>query len=242
MDEIALNRLISQVTTLFVGPEVKKRDFKDKIFAVLILFQENVPPQVKLNLECPFTLEIEINPEKGVGFTPGKSYSLNEISQYDIKNITLPESIFNDFAYIACWTINNKWFIKFNFFYNKGEAKKRIEKSKEFLKLAKAAKDNDIKSYNLFHSVEAAIHAYFFFRPGLKEKITKSRKHNNIQTFVNKDCGLGNFPSDLRNLFNSLLKNRRAIYDDNVSLSVTKKDFDIVEKFLSDLEGSIRQS
>jgi hypothetical protein len=42
MDDKALHRLIEQITTLFVEPEIKKSNFGEKIFAVFNTFSREL--------------------------------------------------------------------------------------------------------------------------------------------------------------------------------------------------------
>lgn len=239
MEEKAVRRLVKQITTLWVEPEVKRIDFKEKIFAILILFNEGDSPRILFNGETYF--KVTIDPSVGGKLIPGQAITLKDLAEHRIKNITISEKYFNEHAFLAAVTINGKWFIKFNFLYNKAEALKKIFKAEEFLKAAKAVKDNDIKSYNLFHSLEQVIHAYFLFRPGMKDKIQESKKHNSIQKYVNLDFKLGNFPKDLKDLFNNLLSSRSSIYNKNVSFTIKDSDVKNIESFVMNLKKQTEQ-
>jgi hypothetical protein len=239
MEEEAVKRLVKQITTLWVEPEIKRINFKEKIFAILILFKETSSPQILFNGETSF--KVTIDPSVGGKLIPGQPVTLNDLAKHKIKNITIPDRYFDEHAFLAAVTINGKWFIKFNFSYNKTEALKKISKAEGFLQAAKAVEVNDIKSYNLFHSLEQIIHAYFLFRPGMKDKIQKGKKHKSIQKYVNLDFKIGNFPKDLKDLFNSLLNSRSSIYNENVSFTIKDSDIKNVENFITNLKKRTEQ-
>jgi hypothetical protein len=234
-----ISHIVEQITTLWVEPEVKRRDFKEKIFAVLILFEENEKPKVFFNFECLF--KVTIDPSIGGPFTPGQDVTFEDLAKRKITNITIPEDFFSKYAFIAAVTINGRWFVKWNALYNKNEAKKRLAKAENFLKAAIITTDNAVKSYNLFHALEQAVHSYFMFRPGMKAKIQSSRKHKTIQKDLNLDTKLGNFPTELKDLFNKLLPKRRAIYDESVIVAVSESDIKNVENFIRDLKRRTEQ-
>lgn len=240
MDQEITKRLVEQITSLWVGPEIKRRNFKEKIFALLILFKERERPKVLFNFECKF--KVTIDPSVGGQLIPGQPVTTEELAKHKITNITIPESLFSKYAFISAITINGRWFIKFNFLYNKNDAQERLYKAESFFDATKAATDNDVKSYNLFHALEQAIHAYFLLRPEMKNKIKKSKKHRAIKKDVNLDTKLGNFPERLKDLFNSLLGKRKAIYDENVKFQVTNKDVKEVNDFIEYLKKLIRQN
>lgn len=239
MDKEVTKRLVQQITSLWVKPEIKRRNFKEKIFALLILFEENKKPKVLLNFECKF--KVTIDPSVGGRLMPGQPITFKELTKHKITDITIPESLFLECAFIAAITINGRWFIKFNFLYNKNEAQKRLVKAESFLKAARTVSNNDVRSYNLFHALEQAIHTYFMLRPGMKKKIKESKKHRAIKKDVNLDTKLGNFPTELKDLFNTLLGKRKAIYDENVKFKVSNKDIIEVDNFIKYLKKLIRQ-
>jgi hypothetical protein len=228
-------RTLDQMTEIFVEPEIKRRGFKEKVFAFLVTFKEGEKPEVRLNSECGF--ELTIDPSAGDKFVPGQEVLLSDVARYKFTNLMVPPDVQAQCAYFAAFTNGKEWTFKFDFSYNRSDADNRIMKAKQFLTAAKGSADNSIKAYQLFHALEQALHAWLILMPGNKAKLAKDSKHKSIKPAVNSHTRLGNIPEAVTNLFNSLVDHRSAIYGKGTVPNITDQDVQVVDDFIGSVES-----
>ncbi|MDD2646685.1 MAG: hypothetical protein PHV78_00200 [Patescibacteria group bacterium] len=239
MNTIATQNLIRQIHELWIMPEVARRNFTDPIYAILIIFR---PEKTEIRLNGETELKITIDPSVGGPLVPGAPITAQELAKHKIKNISVPEEIFDNFGFIAVVTINKYWTIYFNFIPNKKNACEKIRLAEDFIKSAKAVSTEKVKAYNLFQALEQALHATLFKNPLQGNNIKGAKTHGATQSLVNIEAKNNNIPRELSNLFNQLLSNRSQIYKFSpTSIIATKENIDLVERYIMQLKTGLFQ-
>jgi len=240
MDEEFVSNFIANITTQWLNPEIEKRKFSSQIYALLIFFKPT-GAEVLLNEETMLTVEFE-NLED-LPLSKNDALTLSELEKYNIKNIRIPDEIFNNYGYIAAIIVNGNWILNFNLIPNKIESKEKIELAEGFVKAADAANNAKIKSYVTFQALEQAIHAVLFHNSYLKNKIQNSNTHKITKTLVNSEAKMGNIPMDVANLFNRLHADRPKIYSrDNPANILSQADLQTVKNFIELQKRHITQN
>lgn len=231
MNEEAVQNFIKQIHDLWVVPEISRRNFTDQIYGILIIFK---PGGTEILFNGETRLRIEINQSVGGKLKVGAPVTVEEFAKHKIKNIKVPEDIFNNYGFIAAVTINNQWTIYFNFAPNKKEAGEKIELAEEFIKAAESVTNKKVKLYNLFQALEQAIHSTLLTHPVHEKKVKKNKSHGSIKAMVNIGYREGNIPKQVSELFNKLFENRSTIYSPNeTTIDVSKENIDLVKNYIS---------
>ena len=131
-NEIA-NRVFKQVMELWVLPEIERRK-KEKILgesfiltkAQILFSHDKSFPKIRLNQQVKAIAKSKANRDIK------KGEIIYEKDIENIEDIKLTEQDPN-YAHITLLLFKGKWFISFDFRYNKKRVKERLEASKEFL-------------------------------------------------------------------------------------------------------------
>lgn len=239
MSPEATENLINQIHENWVKPEVERRSFPEPIYAILIIFKKGAT-EIRFNQETK--LKIEIDPTVGGHLTPGAPVTATDLAKHRIKNISVPDEVFENHPYIAAVVIDKKWTIYFNFIPNKTEAKEKLALAEDFLIAARSAANDKVRSYNAFHALEQAVHAALLENPTTESKIKQNKTHNGVKVQVNLQSKQGNMPQRIADLFNNLHKERPKIYSrEKTSVSLTDADITVIENFIQSLRRSVTQ-
>jgi len=209
-------RTFDQVMSIFILPEVQKRQNEKKIpkpfnlFAAQIIFRQNKKPLIRLNGETKVKFIAKVT--KDTRIKKGIITPINKIE--DIKKIELIEEDGNE-AHITMIRVINSWKFTYDFRYNKQKARNIIEIAKEF---SKSAKDDFNKKRwrpfieNLFLVTESLVKAELILHPIHPE----AKTHNYWKSAYNKWYSYGNTEKEYKDLINELTKIRdHARYSEN---------------------------
>ncbi|RYD58603.1 MAG: hypothetical protein EOP56_03180 [Sphingobacteriales bacterium] len=237
MDEVALNNFIKQIEELWIIPELERRGtYKERIWAVLIVFKENV--EVLFNTETSLTVTIQ----KNGNIIPGEPVKVEHLAECKVTDVQIPEEVFLNYSYIAAITTSPTWFIKFDFIPNKKQALKRISLAIDFLSAAEVSLNNKVKAYNLFQALEQAVHASLLNNALQQEKIKNGKTHAATKTIVNLETKTGYMPAAIASLFNKLHDNRGSIYsEEELNETFDSSSFLIVKEYIEAINTNLIQ-
>ena len=130
--------------------------------------------------------------------------------------------------------------MSFDTAYNRRDARFRINKAKEFLKLAQDTSNQhlDIKSYQLFQALEQALWAKYFLVAHNKQRIEENKKHALIKEMMNKDAKMGNILPVFKDLYNKLSDNRDGIYKTK-EITISEHDLLVAKLFIESWDKRI---
>jgi len=139
MDKEIGERVFQQVMELWILPEIEKRKREKRIEDNFILRQAQIIyshdrafPKVRLNQEVKAIAKGKINRNVEAGET------IYERDIEDIEDVRLTNQDPNC-AHITLVLLKGKWYVSFDFRYNRGRVKERLEAGKEFLE---SSRDN----------------------------------------------------------------------------------------------------
>ncbi len=136
------HKLFSQVMELWILPEIEKRketnrlssDFRLTRAQVIFSKDRNIS-KVRLNNQVKAIVKAKVNREVK------KGEEIHEFDINEIKNIELTNKDPN-VGHVTLLLFRNKWFISFDFRYNKKRVKDRLEAAKEFYDSSKENLEN----------------------------------------------------------------------------------------------------
>jgi uncharacterized protein (UPF0332 family) len=232
-------RMFNQILEIWILPELKRRQeagLLDERFelkkAQIIFYSNGKKPEVRINSEAKALANLKL--KKGISKNAGDPIYSNEVE--DLADIKLSSEEDPDCGHLTIIGINDKWFIGFDFRYNKGLATKHIETAKQFYSSAKFSFDKNHMSAcldNLFSAAELAAKAELLLMtdPKLKES-----SHGGIQVRYNKYAELGNVEPELRKALNKLSAIRESARYLKYPLTLSNTE---IEVLLKNVEGII---
>ena len=239
MDNRWVQGLINQIQETWIIPEAERRNFSESIFAALVVFEVGAT-KVLLNGETRF--RVKIDPAVGGELNTGAVVTLDELKKHKILSIKIPDAIYDNYPFIACVIVGDQWTIRFNTIPNKIEGRDKLLLAKDFIRVAKAAETEKVKLYNVFQAIEQAAHAALLGNPSTIENVRKAKKHEAIKSTLNSQANLGNIPDEIAQLFNNLLQNRKKLYSqEEVGVTLTLKDFSLIEGYIESLWRNVVQ-
>ncbi|MFH1128004.1 MAG: hypothetical protein V1699_01130 [Candidatus Omnitrophota bacterium] len=230
-------RTINQLIEIFINKEMKKRNINEFRVAIVEIFDDGKLPKVYLNEEAKFRLSFK-----------NKKLDQNSIGQIirdlrEIKEIEWHEGVLDkDSAkfFIIKWN-KDYWILDFDFRYNKGTAKTRLERAKEFLECVKyldVSKTPHPIIYLLWSVCELIIDSELYLLPQQKPK----KAHRDRKEKIEKFGSTSNiFSQDFIDIFNKFSEEKNnARYGGEIKMPVDK-DFvnntiKIIERTIQDIQ------
>jgi uncharacterized protein (UPF0332 family) len=132
-----------------------------------------------------------------------------------------------DCAHATLLKIGDKWFIAFDFRYNKALAKRHSDAAREFYRVAEFAKENGYWSPfidSLFSASELAAKAILLSEPS--PKLRKKGTHKVIHRKFNIHAKLGNVKPEHSKAFNKLwsLRSKARYLEGKFTISVSEAE------------------
>lgn len=239
MKESVTTNIFTQIKEFWVEPEIKRRNFTDHIYAVLIVFKPS-GPEVIFNSETMLTLEIDTS--TGDSLEPNTPITVSQFAKMKIKAVKVPEEIFYNYGFICVVSTNHGSTIYLNFVPNKIDALERIDIAEGFLKAAENVSNEKVKAYNLFQAIEQVVHATLLTHPIHERKIRESKSHGSTKSLVNLESRKGQIPKEVTNLFNKLFENRSKIYSaKKIEESFGQENIEIIRNYIFQIKQRIIQ-
>ena len=236
--------LLNNLMETWIVPSVEDRQEKGELdkplrlgMAQIVFKPDGGKPIVRINSEVKGRAVVKIPDHAERGVDAGDPVTWEHME--GIQSFELDEEEM-DYGHATLILVSKKWFISFNFIYNKALSKRHIAAAEEFLE---AARESSSKRHflacidNLHSASELAAKAYLMGKPN--KKIMKSKSHDPIHTKINFERKLGNVNKSHVDTFNRL-KNLRAparyLHGD---LKVDQSDIEMmiseVSEFISDV-------
>jgi uncharacterized protein (UPF0332 family) len=211
--ETTLNHAMS----LWFLPEVERRQAADLIpkpfpllAAQVIIHSDGRPHEIRLNEEVRANLDVKY--KEGISDKIGKPVFAHEIERLNF--MELPHSEDPNCGHFTTIQFEGKWYLAFDFIYNKGRARDLLAIGREFLQSATDALERKhLRAFadTLFSAAEIAANVILVVTPRPDGKIYPS--HGIIHSRFNQFAKHGNVHSDESASFNKLAELRsRARY------------------------------
>jgi len=173
-----------------------------------IIFKSNEEkPAVRVNNEVKGRMIAKLSDKLESPVEAGDSVHFNLLE--GIEAFELDEED-NDHGHATVISIHDKWFISFNFIYNKRASQEHLSAAKEFLHAAKnSSKEHHLRACvdSLHSASELAAKAYLLGRPD--KSIIEAKSHDVVHRKINIERKRGNLDDSHIDAFNKL-RNLRA--------------------------------
>lgn len=229
---------LNQLLEIWILPELKRRKEAGQLndgfslrMAQIIFFSDGRKPEIRINSEAKAIAKVKL--KTGVSKNTQDPIYSNEVE--DLSYIKLTSEEDPDCGHVTIVTLNGRWFIGFDFRYNKGLATKHVETAKQFYEAAKSALDKNHSSAcleNLFSAAELAAKAELLLMPDPRIKETST--HGGIQLQYNRYAELGNVEPELRTALNKL-------NDLRASARYLKREISVSKGEIETLLGNVKE-
>jgi len=174
-------RTINQLMEIFISKEMEKRGVKEFHAAIVEIFDDGKPPKVYLNEEATFILTFK-DKKLNLNSIGPMTIDLKEIENIEWHNEVLDKNSAKFF--IIHWG-KDYWILDFDFRYNKGTAKIKLERAEEFLDAAKKLNfPNNLNPliYLLWSVYELIVDAKLYLLPQQKPKPKHGDRKEKLET------------------------------------------------------------
>lgn len=207
MDEIDWRRVFEQTISVWIRPEIKRRQevgLLPKDFTLRyaqVVFYPPPPPKTVVRLNEEVQMLLKVKPKDGVSIKLGAKISFDDVE--DIESIRLPEKE-SDAAHITIVNTSKGWHLTFDARYNKSKVRRHLEAAKEFIASAKVACE---KKYwgpfvdNAFSAAELLAKGDLMLLPAYKKY---RDRHRTIQLGYSWWASLGNAPIHFKTTLDKL--------------------------------------
>ena len=202
------SRVFQQFMTLFVTPEVSKRQEAGELekplnlrAAQILFFSDGRRPQVRINSEVRAISKVKF--KSGISKKAGEPIYEHELEGLDEINLTKEDD--PDCGHATLIRIGDRWTIAFDFRYNTELSKKHIKVAEEFCQAAEysLSQKNWIAFIdNLFSATELLARSILLSIPD--PKFRKKSTHTCIQIRYNRFADMGNVEKTSRETLNKL--------------------------------------
>lgn len=210
-------KFFEQLLEIYITPEILRRQAAGIAptpfplrAAQLICFADSRPNLVRLNDEVQAVASVKLR--DGVAKEKGDLILVDEIEGYEA--VVLPETEDPDCGHATMLSLAGRWFVVFDFRYNRGKSSVFLARAREFFVLAEDARMRDAWSsmvYVLFSAAELAARAELLLVPN--PEFERSKKHEATRTRFNKWTRMGNASLTHSGALNKLSKLRQpAVY------------------------------
>lgn len=213
-DKEMSNRLFNHVLQIWVNPEVERR-IKDgrlpnqpyRLYAAQIISltdgRENI---TRLNDE----VKTEIVGIASKSLQPNEQFVIEE-GLRQIERLQLTKEDDPNAGHLTMMLFKGRWFINFDFRYNKQKARERLDAAAEFLDAAKINREKLLlrpMAENLFAAIELCIVAQMLLQAD--KKYTKNQHHTGTENRYTKFIDIGNPKVEYKNTFLQLKNLRKS--------------------------------
>jgi uncharacterized protein (UPF0332 family) len=210
-------KTLNHAMSLWFLPEVERRQTAGLIpkpfpllAAQVIIHLDGRPHEIRLNDEVRAILDVKY--KEGVGDKTGKAVFAHEIERLNF--MELPQSEDPNCGHFTTIQFEGKWYLAFDFVYNKGRARELLAIGREFLEsAADALPKRNLRAFadTLFSAAEIAANVILLITPRPNGK--RYAGHGVIHSRFNQFAKYGNVQSDESASFNKLAELRsRARY------------------------------
>ncbi|WP_085918821.1 HEPN domain-containing protein [Halomonas sp. CSM-2] len=206
--------LLNNLMETWIVPSIEDRQEKGEFerpialkMAQIIFKADGGRPVVRINNEVKGRAIVKIPDDANRTVTAGEPVTWKDIE--GIQGFELSEEEMN-YGHVTLILVSDKWFISFNFIYNKSLSQRHLEAAEEFLE---AARESLSKRHffacidNLHSASELAAKAYLMGHPD--KQLMESKSHGVIHKKINFERKLGNVNETHVDTINKL-KNLRA--------------------------------
>lgn len=192
----------------FILPEIEKRQKNGSLpvlfvlrSAQIVFFPDSTQKIIRLNEEVRAIAQVKV--KQATVKKKGEPVFVNEIE--DIKRVALTPEDNPDCAHILMSNLGDKWVLSFDFRYNKGLAKKYVNRANEFIDSSEFnlnKKNWGAFVDNLFSASELLATAILLLFPD--PKMRGKTNHHMIKTGFNQYAHRGNLKHEYCDVFNDL--------------------------------------
>ncbi len=171
----------------------------------VICFADERPNIVRVNDEVQAIAKVKLR--DGVEKHKGENVFADEIEGYE--TIVLPETEDPDCGHATMLQLGGRWFVVFDFRYNRGKSEVYLSRAREFLELAEVARARQALAsmvYVLFSAAELAARAELLIVAD--PKFERATTHKATITRFNRWAQFGNVAIDHKNALNRLAQLR----------------------------------
>lgn len=200
--------VFEQLMEIYVQPAITRRQAAGELptplplrAAQVICFADGRPNLVRVNDEVQAIAKVKLR--AGVRKEKGENVLTDEIEGYE--TIVLPETEDPDCGHATMLQLGARWFVVFDFRYNRGKSEVYLNRAREFLALAENARAREAWAsmvYVLFSAAELAARAELLIVPN--PAFERARSHKATATKFNRWAHLGNVAVDHKNALNRL--------------------------------------
>jgi hypothetical protein len=200
--------VFEQLMEIYVRPAITRRQSAGDLptplslrAAQVICFADGRPNVVRVNDEVQAIAKVKLR--AGVRKEKGDNVFTDEIEGYE--TIVLPESEDPDCGHATMLQLGDRWFVVFDFRYNRGKSEVYLSRAREFLALAEHARARHAWAsmvYVLFSAAELAARAELLIVPDTE--FERARTHKATATTFNRWAHLGNVAVDHKKALNRL--------------------------------------
>lgn len=212
-DDPALGGIFfKQLMEIYIAPAIERRQSTGELprplqlrAAQLICYADERPNVVRLNEEVQAIAKVKLR--EGKAKAMGQVVFEDEVEGYE--TVALPESEDPNCGHATMLLLNGRWFVVFDFRYNRGKASIVVERAREFMWLAEQARAREAWSsmtYVLFSAAESAARAQLLLVPN--QKFERSKTHDTVQRTFNAWARLGNVDRGHSDALNRLARLR----------------------------------
>ncbi|OAI47913.1 hypothetical protein AYO44_08535 [Planctomycetaceae bacterium SCGC AG-212-F19] len=193
---------------LWFAPEIERRQAEDRLpkpvefLAGQVVFHaDQRGNEIRINEEVRAIASVKLKVSKEAG----QPIYAHEIDGWE--DLRLPETEDPNCGHFTVLRLQEKWYIFFDFRYNKGHARELLDASKQFLSAAEhSLVQGNFRALvdNLFSASELAAHAVLV----TTTMVDIDSSHGEVHSRFNQFARLGNVDASHRNTFNTLASMR----------------------------------
>jgi hypothetical protein len=207
------NTLFKHVLEIWVNPEIESRIRNGMISeqfqlyaAQIVSYTDGRRNVIRLNDEVKTRIVGVANRT----LQSGEEFALAD-GINDIKSFELTEEDDPNAGHLTMIYFRNRWYIYFDFRYNKKMAKERLEAAEEFLEAAKLDHENNLlrpMAENLFAATELCITSQLLLQSD--KSYTKKQHHEGTKNRYISFIDIGNYKIEYKNAFIELRELRKS--------------------------------
>lgn len=200
--------VFEQLMGIYVRPAVARRQAAGELptplalrAAQVICFADGRPNLVRVNDEVQAVAKVKLR--AGVQKEKGATVFQDEIEGYE--TIVLPETEDPDCGHATMLQLGGRWFVVFDFRYNRGKSEVYLNRAREFFLLAENARSREAWAsmvYVLFSAAELAARAELLLVPD--PAFERAKSHKATTSKFNRWAHLGNVATDHKDALNRL--------------------------------------
>jgi len=246
--EEGITNTFKDLMNKFISPEIENRQKNGSLStpfvlrtAQIVFFPDSTQKIIRLNEEVKAHAQIMLKP--GIGKKKGEPIFVNEVA--DICDVVLTPEDNPDCAHVLMSHFGDKWFLSFDFRYNKGLARKYLNRANEFFDSSEFSLNK--KNWGafvdtLFSASELLATSILLLSPD--PKMRGKTNHHLVKTGLNQYTHCGNLNHNYSDVFNILseLRSKGRYVGKNFLLSEdnAKKYLSQIKQLRDEVESRIK--